>query len=95
MGAYCEFNKSISKEVLNQAMTMPGGGTFGLRAGQYTDDSELAFHLLTGLLTFDEKQPLKMQEQSLLAAIAGEYVNWYKSSPFDIGITCRKGLHIL
>ena len=34
-------------------MTMPGGGTFNLRVGQYTDDSELAFHLLTALNTFD------------------------------------------
>ena len=31
---------------------MPGGGTFGLQPGQFTDDSELATHLLHGLRLF-------------------------------------------
>lgn len=32
-------------------MQMPGGGTFGtILPGQYTDDNELAYHLLKGLL---------------------------------------------
>lgn len=39
---------------------MEGGGTFGpnMKPGQYTDDTELAFHLLSGLNTFDENLPL-------------------------------------
>ena len=35
-------------------MQMPGGGTFGtILPGQYTDDNELAYHLLKGLLEFN------------------------------------------
>lgn len=34
-------------------MKMEGGGTFNLVAGQFTDDSELATHLLHGLSSFD------------------------------------------
>lgn len=30
-------------------MKMKGGGVFGVSAGQFTDDSELAYHLLKGL----------------------------------------------
>jgi len=36
-------------------MKMPGGGTFGpaMQPGQYTDDTELAYHLLSGLNNFN------------------------------------------
>jgi hypothetical protein len=37
---------------------MNGGGTFGLEAGQFTDDSEMASHLLQGLSYFKEDTPL-------------------------------------
>ena len=30
-------------------MEMPGGGVFGLMPGQFTDDSELASHMLKAL----------------------------------------------
>lgn len=39
-------------------MKMEGGGTFGLEAGQFTDDSELATHLLKGLSKFNENEQL-------------------------------------
>ena len=32
---------------------MPGGGTFNLQAGQFTDDSEMATHLIKGLTNLD------------------------------------------
>lgn len=43
---------------LSAAMKMEGGGTFGLEAGQFTDDSELATHLLKGLSKFNENEQL-------------------------------------
>ena len=44
-------------------MKMPGGGTFkGILPGQYTDDNELAYHLLVGLNTFDEKKDFHFQK---------------------------------
>ena len=39
-------------------MLMKGGGTFGLFAGQFTDDSELATHLLRGLNKFNPTKHL-------------------------------------
>jgi ADP-ribosylglycohydrolase len=36
-------------------MEMPGGGVFNLKAGQITDDSEMAHHLLKALSTFEPK----------------------------------------
>jgi hypothetical protein len=42
---------------------MPGGGTFNLREGQYTDDNELAYHLLSGLATFDPAREFETQKQ--------------------------------
>jgi hypothetical protein len=34
-------------------MKMPGKGTFLIKSGQFTDDSELASHLLQGLEKYD------------------------------------------
>lgn len=42
-------------------MEMNGGGTFGLNAGQFTDDSEMASHLLVGLSKYQENKPLSEQ----------------------------------
>jgi hypothetical protein len=47
-------------------MKMPGHGTFDLKPGQFTDDSEMASHLLKSLMKFDPKQPLGQQEKSIL-----------------------------
>lgn len=38
---------------------MKGGGTFNLQAGQFTDDSEMATHLLKGLSYLDVNQVLE------------------------------------
>lgn len=40
---------------------MNGGGVFKLHKGQFTDDSELAYHLLKALTTFNYNQPLAAQ----------------------------------
>ena len=38
---------------MKKVMTMPGGGTFDTVAGQVTDDSEMALHLLEALKAYD------------------------------------------
>jgi hypothetical protein len=40
-------------------MEMTGGGPFKLIAGQVTDDSEMAMHMLKGLMCYDKMRPLK------------------------------------
>ena len=43
-------------------MEMPGGGTFEfLKPGQFTDDSEMASHMLSGLMTYDPSKSLYNQ----------------------------------
>lgn len=74
-------------------MEMNGGGTFGLEAGQFTDDSEMAASLLRGLEKFDENKPLESQSIRLICNIGLEYWKWYQSGPFDIGNTCRGGIY--
>jgi hypothetical protein len=51
-------------------MKMPGGGTFSLIAGQFTDDSEMASHLLKGLSTIDPAIALKQQHYTVVRNIA-------------------------
>lgn len=68
---------------------------FKLHKGQFTDDSELAYHLLKALTSLDFNQPLANQTEGIVMRIATEYMEWGKSNPFDIGITCRKGIDVL
>jgi len=65
-------------------MKMPGGGPWGLTAGQVTDDSELAMCLMNGLVEGNGKLDPKY--------ICKYYGKWYQYGPFDIGTTTRIGL---
>ena len=60
--------------------------------GQYTDDSELSSQMVKGLMAMDPKRPLRQQHNTITANIAKSYSAWMDSKPFDIGITCRKGI---
>ena len=79
LGSYIEFRKSISPQLLEETLTMPGGGGFAVGQGQVTDDSELAMCLARGLLA--GRGRLDMD------AIADNYCKWVSSNPFDIGFT--------
>ena len=53
IGSFCEFRKTeIDKQELDEAMTMPGGGTWRKKVitGQVTDDTELAVSCAYGLI---------------------------------------------
>ena len=70
---------------------MVGGGPFGLKPGQWTDDTSMALCLATSLV---EKQGFDATDQM------NRYVNWYKQGYlsstghcFDIGNTTRAALH--
>lgn len=65
------------------ALTMPGGGVWGVAPGQITDDGELMLCLAQALAespTFD------------LERIARTYADWIDSPPFDIGTTTSRSL---
>ncbi len=59
------------------------GGTWGILAGQPTDDSELALLLARALV---RAQGFDLRE------IAKAYAYWYRSQPFDMGNTTRQAL---
>lgn len=82
VGARLEFKKRrfTEKEVID-AMHFIGEKTNSINEGQFTDDSEMEIALLTGLLKG------KNSEYFPIEKIAKEYIQWYKSSPFDMGQT--------
>ena len=73
------FRHEIDQEVVNNALTFPGGGAMGVSPGQITDDSEMALSLMRGILRSEDGE----LEQRY---IAEEYLRWYNSNPFDIGM---------
>eukprot|EP01084_Bolivina_argentea_P104882 187776_1 len=96
IGSYLEFTSGDQKsEVIDHAMKMPGGGTWGSRVkpGQVTDDTELAISLCRGLIQIidtNNKNNNTNNSNSIhhifdCQPIANEYHNWYDSNPFDIG----------
>lgn len=62
---------------------MIGGGWLRLRAGQVTDDTEMSLALGRALLRTGGLD---------LQAICEEWASWLKSSPVDVGNTCRRGI---
>jgi len=69
---------------------MVGGGPFGLKVGQWTDDTSLALCLAESLVTKQNFEPIDQLER---------YVRWYRNGHlsstgrcFDIGNTTRAAL---
>ena len=85
LGAQVEFYKpeDIAAEYPSGVREMHDGGYWGLKAGQPTDDTEMAIELIDALRRaggFDESE-----------ALAG-YQRWMATDPFDAGNTCRSAL---
>jgi len=83
-GAVLEFlGRPPTRDEVERALGMPGGGTWRVAPGQITDDGELTLCLaraLAGRETFD------------LDLVAWWYHRWYQSPPFDMGATTSAGL---
>jgi ADP-ribosyl-[dinitrogen reductase] hydrolase len=81
----------ITKEQLEKAMNMEGGGMHEIGPGQTTDDSDLSIALAHGLAQGNGKLNIEY--------IAHQYKTWINSDPFgqdsfsftllDVGITIR------
>lgn len=83
-GATLEFiGRKPTKQEVQNAMTMPGGGVWRVAPGQITDDSELGICLA---------RSLSDSKQFDIEAIAQSYADWVRSNPFDIGTTTRHSL---
>lgn len=90
-GAPLEFLREkdpVKVEALVQkAMLMSGGGAIRVAPGQFTDDSELAIHLLRGLLGHSPQDGFPTDD------VAQQYIAWITSSPFDVGMTCSAAFY--
>lgn len=86
-GAVLEFlREPLEERHLELALSMPGGGVWGVAPGQITDDGELTMSLLRALV----EDPERPTERA-----ARHYAAWVESRPFDIGTTTRASLGCL
>lgn len=82
-GAVLEFMGSVpTEEDVEWALSMPGGGCWGVAPGQITDDTELAIMQADGLLA--------SRGEPDLDELARGYCAWARSDPFDIGNTTAR-----
>ena len=86
LGSAVEFQKHVSNDDLNRALSMIGG-VFGNGPGQVTDDSELAMCILSGLC-----RNLPNWNPDYIAEF---YKEWIMSNPFDVGMTTRDAFESL
>jgi ADP-ribosylglycohydrolase/fructose-1,6-bisphosphatase/inositol monophosphatase family enzyme len=84
LGTTVEFHSAdrIASKYPNGLREIVGGGPFRVRAGQVTDDTELALELARTLA----------QDGADFDAVAQSYVRWCRSHPFDIGMTTQMAL---
>lgn len=85
LGGLVEFRGpgSIAAEYPDGPRLLADGGSWNLRAGQPTDDSEMALSLARTLVR---------DRRFNADAAAASYRAWYDSPPFDIGNTTRTAL---
>jgi ADP-ribosylglycohydrolase len=77
-GGVLEFlGRRPTRNDVDRALTMPGGGVFGLAPGQITDDGELTLCLLRAL-----SERGGVYDPDLVASY---YIEWAESRPFDMG----------
>ena len=79
-GATLEFlGRKPSREEVDKALTLPGGGYWKINPGQITDDGELTLSLARALI--------RSNGEFSIGEIATAYSDWYQSRPFDLGNT--------
>lgn len=88
VGTALEFSRPGSFQAIDD---MVGGGPFGLRAGEWTDDTSMALCLAASLVECNGFDPRDQMER---------YLRWYREGYmavngrcFDIGMTVRAALH--
>ncbi|MHA2503739.1 MAG: ADP-ribosylglycohydrolase family protein [Candidatus Kariarchaeaceae archaeon] len=87
-GAPLEFVRIIDEDRVRKALTFSGGGPINAGPGEITDDSELAMCQLHALHNKSPSEGFPWQN------MREWYNRWYKSIPFDMGMTTGKALSI-
>jgi ADP-ribosyl-[dinitrogen reductase] hydrolase len=76
LGAPHEFGAPLPPEA---PLRMTGGGPFGWKPGEWTDDTQVALCLLAPLAQGDLR----------ISAVEDGFLNWYESRPADVGSQTR------
>lgn len=85
-GATLEFlGRPPTARECDHALQLRGGGVWGTAPGQITDDGELTLCLARGLVGADRYDADR---------VAGQYLAWYASNPFDIGNATRNAFSV-
>lgn len=73
----------------NGVRDLIGGGAFGWKPGEVTDDTQMALCVARAVMaTYD----VNGNSEFFAAKCAAEFVKWYDSDPKDIGATCAAGI---
>ena len=84
LGVVLEFHEGPpTLQMVDNALTMPGGGYWGVAPGQVSDDGELTICQLQGL---GEAGSYDLEK------VAGWYARWIRSNPFDVGTTTKNSM---
>lgn len=78
-----------TKPEIDEAMGLKGGGIWKLAPAQVTDDTELTVQLFKALHEYENVDV----DVGVEEYISKRYIEWFKSRPFDIGITTRNAFH--
>ena len=84
VGSLLEFIQRVpSAQEVECALEMPGGGVWDVAPGQVTDDGELTLALARALVG---------RREFVAHEVALQYVRWFLSVPFDVGMTTHTAL---
>jgi ADP-ribosyl-[dinitrogen reductase] hydrolase len=85
LGATLEFmpREEVRRRYPEGHREMTGGGPFGWKPGEWTDDTAMALAVARGIAEAPEDP---------VPAVGRHFMAWYESSPPDVGNTCRTAL---
>jgi len=84
LGGTLEFTPEyIGVEKYGYHKDIIGGGKMHLKPGEVTDDTVMTIAVAEGILE---------NSNSPISAIGRRFVEWYKTDPIDIGITCHDAI---
>lgn len=88
MGATTEFMDSWQiKKKYGQVTNIIGGGWLRLKPGEVTDDTQMTMCVMHALMNYPE------DFKNFERLCADNFVEWFKSSPKDIGGQCARGIY--
>ncbi len=88
MGATNENRPYLSVPKSNFVDSIVGGGWLRLRAGDVTDDTEMAACIVEAIVNLDSPMTL----DSIVDAVTMEFIGWMDNGPIDIGGTVSRAL---